>query len=291
MPLARRSVLYLTVLVAMAGACARTGGEAASPASIALGRENRATSPVFAGNESVTGDVFVLGVRAATVQVEMRKTSCEPPRGKGKVIVGWQVRTTGLVALFRDMHAEMTVVMDPFTGLPLEDRSHWATDPKLRDYSVRFGQGTYFYDYRRSDGFAKAESVPVPEKLWPFDPASGTLLLRSFRPAQGEKAYLYGVVGRHLWRVDFVFGGSGSLPYRGTKRPAVRIEGLAQRLTGEPSELTSHPFQIWFSDDPERVPLFASMGSKWGEVRVELTGYEQRTPEAPCAIAPPARRE
>lgn len=258
----------------------------ASPASsLALGKNDRAATPMFVGNESVTADVYVLGLRAATVQVEIQKSSCGPAGGRGTAIVGWQAKTTGLVALFRDMHVETTSSIDIRNGLPIDDRSHWATDPKPRDYAVRFAQGSYFYDYRRSDGLAKAESVPVPEGLWAYDPASGALLLRSYRPAKGDQARFYAVVGRHIWRVDATFRGPEMLPYRGGTRAAVRFEGMVERLTGEPSELVKRSFQLWFSDDPERVPLLAAMGSQWGEVRLELANYEQRAPSARCAVA------
>jgi hypothetical protein len=292
MPIDRRSVLCLAALAVVAGACVRSGGDAVSPVrSLALGRADRPKLPVFVSNESLTADLYVLGLRAATVDVVTQKSSCGVASGKGKAIIGWQARTTGLVALFRDMHAEMTVSVDVSTGLPIDDHSYWVMDPKPRDYKVHFGRGSYFYDYRRSDGFATAESVPVPEGLWPYDPASGALLIRSLRLAPGDKAHLYAVVGRHLWKVDAVFGGSETLPYREGRRPAVRIEGVTQKITGDPNDRPKRSFKIWFSDDPERVPLLALMDSSLGEVRLELTSYEQRAPDGPCAIAPPARRE
>jgi hypothetical protein len=272
------------VAAAIAVSCARSGGDPASPASsLALGKDDPAPSPIFVGNESVTADAYVLGVRAATVQVEIQKSSCGP--AGGTAIVGWQAKTTGLVALFRDMHVEMTSSIDVRTGKPIDDGSHWVTDPKPRDYAVRFARGSYYYDYRRSDGLAKAESVPVPEGLWAYDPSSAALLLRSYRPAKGDQARFYAVVGRHLWRIDATFRGPEMLPYRGGKRAAVRFEGVVERLTGEPSELVTRSFQLWFSDDPERVPLLAAMGSQWGEVRLELAKYEQRAPSARCAVA------
>jgi hypothetical protein len=276
--------LVVQILAGLSGACARSGGDAASTAkSLALGHDGRAPWPVLLGNEVLTADIYLVGLRLATARVEVQKTSCGPAKGRGRAIINWKVRTTDVVAIFRDIHVEMSVTIDLLTGLPIDDRSHWATDAKPRDYSVHFGRGSYSYDYRRSDGFAKAESVPVPEGLWPYDPGSGVLLLRSFRPAPAERAHFYGVVGRHLWRVDAVFRGSDMVPYRGGTRPAVRIDGVIQKLTGEPDDRGSRDFQIWFSDDGERVPLRVAVDSKLGEVRLELASYEQRSPEGPCA--------
>jgi hypothetical protein len=271
------------VFEALASACGRPATDAVSPtSSLAIGQDERAARPVFVNNEALTADIYVLGLRAATVEVDIKRSSCGPAGGKGRAIVVSQIKTTGLVALFRDAHVEMVSSVDVVNGLPLDDLSHWVMDPKPRTYAVRFGRGSYVYEYRRSDGFEKAESVPVPEGLWPYDPASGALLLRSLRPGQGERAHLYGVVGRHLWRVDAVFGGSEMLPYRGGRRAAVRIDGVSEKITGDLEDRGKRDFQIWFSDDPERIPLLATMDSKLGQVRLEITSYQQRPPDGPC---------
>lgn len=291
MPLSRATCrcgawALLGMLAAPAPGCARSAVQTASHvASPALDRTPGAALPYLRGAEVLTVGVTLFGVSAADLRIEASQHACSNSAAKGAAVVRSWAKTTGLFDVFFSARVETTTSLDPSSGLPINGSSHWATDSKPRDYRVRFDRGSYSYDYRRSDGFSLSETVSVPEGMWAHDMHSGALLLRSWRPAIGERAHAYGVVGRHLWRVEVVFRGPDVLVRREGERAAVRIEGVAQRLTGAETERVSRSFRIWFSDDAERLPLRALIESKWGDAWLELLSHEQADAAAGCAQA------
>ncbi len=245
------------------------------------------TTPYAHRNEVFEATVTIFGVHAADARLEVHSANCGLGPRADAAVLSSSARATGIAALLRDAHIEITTALDVRTGLPISDESHFAVDAKPRDYKVQFDRGSYAYDYRRSDGLAIAERVTVPEGQWAHDLHSGAVLLRSWRPELGKSAHVFGLLGRHMWRVQVVSRGPDVLVRGQGVRAAVQLEGIAEQLTGEEKGV-SRTFRVWLSDDADRIPLRARLDSKWGDVRLELVRYQQTEAPEGCPAGSPA---
>jgi hypothetical protein len=55
--------------------------------------------------------------------------------------------------------------------------------------------------------------------------------------------------------------------------PAVKIAGNTTKQHPDPAKCDEYEFELWFSDDPARIPLRAKSGSTFGDIWLELTDY------------------
>jgi hypothetical protein len=235
--------------------------------------------PYVFGGERLAGKIVVLGIDAAdaTVSVEGGCTDLRKP-----MIIHTRGWATGLFALLADSWVEIDTTYPPGVGMPTRGRSAIKIAGNERHYSVTYKQGRYGYEYVRNGKLVRREIVRVPAELRVHDLHSAVIALRSWRPAPRTHSELLVVMGRHLWRLEVEYQGPDVVTTAAGPRPAVRIEGLAIKQTGDPNEHPQRKFFVWFSDDHDRVPLRALAESEFGPVELLTTDYSCPGCTAPC---------
>ncbi len=272
---ARRTRLAATGALLLAVAC--HPDPAAAPSAAAVAPPDAAAKPshVIDPGERLAGTVFVLGVEAARAEAEACRDA------GGAVHVHLVAESVGIAATLQRTRMEMDTVLAEDELRPIVDWSDADVGGKLRRYDVRFRPGGYEYDYHRSSG------SPVHERIRVTDPQetvhdllTGVLLLRGWRPTPGTTARFAAVLGRHLWITDAVFRGPDVVIQADGPSPAVRIEGVTRKQHRDPKLRQTSPFEVWFSDDPDRIPLRAKTTSDFGDIWLEMTEYRRGEPRA-----------
>ncbi|GEM_PF-1057061 len=273
---ARRARLAIAGALLLGAACHPDPAVAPAAAASTPPAAFTAASQVIVPGERLAGTVFILGVEAARAEAE----ACRDARGV--VHVHLVAESVGLAATLQHARMEMDTVLAGDELRPLTDWSDADVGGKLRRYDVRFRTGGYDYDYHRSTG------PPVHERIRIADPRetvhdllTGVLLLRGWRPTPGTTARFSAVLGRHLWITDAVFRGPDVVLHADGPYPAVRIEGVTRKQHRDPKLRETAPFAIWFSDDPDRIPLRAKTTSDFGDIWLEMTEYGRGEPR-PC---------
>lgn len=242
--------------------------------------------PYVFGGERLVGKIVVVGIDAAeaTVSVEGGCTDVREP-----MVIRTRGWATGLFALLANSWVEIDTTYRPDLGMPTSGRSAIKIASTERHYSVRYKQGRYGYRYVRNSELVRRETVRLSAELRAHDLHSAVLALRSWRPAPHTSTELLVVTGRHLWRLEVKYEGPDVVTTAAGPRPAVRIEGLATKQTGDPDERPQRKFFVWFSDDNDRVPLRALAESEFGPVELVTTSYSCPGCTAPCRTSEPKR--
>src|SRR5262249_15411600 len=115
-------------------------------------------------------------------------------------------------------------------------------------------------------------------KVTVHDSHSAMAQMRGWKGAPGDVRSVYVVGGRRLWRVDVHFAGVETIGSQLGNRRAVHFTGQAFRarpnLTLE-ATTPSRTFEVWLSDDADRVPLKMTASTELGDVAMELTEYNR----------------
>jgi len=274
--LVRRSRLAIAGALLFGAACHPDPAVAPAAAASTPPAAAGAASQVIAPGERLVGTVYILGVEAARAEAEACRDA------GGDVHVHLVAESVGIAATLQRARMEMDTVLAGDELRPIADWSDADVGGKLRRYDVRFRTGGYDYDYHRSTG------PPVHERIRVADPQetvhdllTGVLLLREWRPTPGTPARFSAVLGRHLWITDAVFRGPDVVIHADGPYPAVRIEGVTRKQHRDPKLRETAPFQVWFSDDPDRIPLRAKTTSDFGDIWLEMTEYHRGEPR-PC---------
>jgi hypothetical protein len=241
--------------------------------------------PYVFGGERLVGKIVILDIDAAeaTVSVEGECTSVRDP-----MVIRTRGWATGLFALLADSWLEMDSTYLPDLGMPKSGRTAIKIASTERHYSVTYKAGRYGYRYIRNGEPVRREIIPLPAGQRAHDLHSAVLALRAWRPAPQTSAELLVVMGRHLWRLEVTFQGPDVVTTATGPRPAVRIEGLAAKQTGEPDDRPQRKFYLWYSDDTDRVPLRALAESEFGPVEIVTTSYSCPGCTKPCRASGPS---
>jgi hypothetical protein len=187
---------------------------------------------------------------------------------------------------------DVTSLIDVSTGLPLQTRTHKKIR-KAQLIEVEVGDDRYWWRRRRRGRPARTGERELPGDT--HDLQSVLALLRSWRPAVRPEALVHVLLDRRLWRVGLKFRGREMLDTAIGRRPAVRVDGAAQRLTADlrPSRAEPSPFSLWIADEGHRVPLRFVIETRDGELGAELVGHEpgrrrDRPRRSAVAGGPPA---
>jgi hypothetical protein len=209
--------------------------------------------------------------------------------GDRVVIVSSRVESAGVVAMFRQVRDEVTTWIHLDTGLPIQHSAH-----------VRFGRKESFVETKFAGGKPGGFDVMVrsgrdagraltrvlhqamPAEQAAFDPHAVIGALRAWRPEQGQHAYFFVLIGRQLWQNTVRLTGHERRRTRLGQFQALRIDGVARRLTRDLREVRGKParyYTMWISDDETRLPLLIEGKTEYGDVKAELVEYH-----APAAL-------
>lgn len=263
----------------VAAACAPAASEPRPPDHgrsadlAALGAERPHVQP----GEYLKASLAVMGVQAARAHA----TICGGEHAE-PIRVALAGETTGPIGMLRRAVMELETELLPNMGVP---RKNWAIvqlGTKERHYEVSFSHGLYAYQYTRNYGPPINGVVPVPGREQAFDFLSAIVALRTWRPDTDAVGTFHVVLGRHLWFAEVVFRGPDVVLLDGDPWPAMRVDGAAHKLQYDPEEKDPRRFSMWFSDDPDRIPLRASTESSFGDIWMEMSDYGH---EGECSLA------
>ena len=100
------------------------------------------------------------------------------------------------------------------------------------------------------------------------NPISALVGLRGWRAEPGDAVSLK--IGKR-GRTELILVAQRATVRGPFRRPARRLAGVAKTRRGKKSA----SFEVWISDDRDRVPLLVRFATKWGDVTLELVGYRR----------------
>ncbi len=265
-----------------------SGGRTVSEAPASLGPPTAlpAVGGVFLPGEEMRFELSLRGILGGEAVVAVG----QPGKVDGKriVIVSSRVESAGVVAMFRRVRDEVSTHVHLDTGLPLRHQAHVIFGEKESFIATSFAggaNGAFDVEVRGKNRAGQAMQrtlrQAMPDDQAAFDPHTVVGALRAWEPEDGQHAYFFVLVGRHLWQNTVRLTGREKLRTRMGQFDALRIDGVAQRLTRGLREDRRKPqrtFTVWISADEGRLPLLVLGKTEFGDVKAELVDY--RSPAA-----------
>jgi hypothetical protein len=223
------------------------------------------------------GERFAVDVRLRGVMAgELAASVGTPCRLLGRRVVPVRAagRSTSLVGAFRDVWVDVRSLVDTDTGLALQTRTHKKVRTPLLIEVERDGNRYRWRKTRRGRSPVTGErALPGPA----HDVQSFVAMLRGWRPDVRPEARAYVLVDRRLWLAEVMFRGREVLDTNEGQQPAVRVDGVAQRVgrDGKPGGKRGLPFSLWIADDRYRAPLRFVLATQYGELQADLTRYRR----------------
>jgi hypothetical protein len=198
--------------------------------------------------------------------------------GHRALVVKSRAATAGAAALIRKIVDEATTVIDVDTGRPLQ-----------LDTLVELGASRTTSHATFIGSVAKVTSErdnePTPHnyqinfgKITVHDTHSAMAQLRGWKAARGTTRTVFVVGGRRLWRIDVKYVGEETIGSELGNRHAVRFQGASYRARpnfGLESDKPARTFDVWLTDDADRVPLKMTASTELGDIVMDLTEYSR----------------
>jgi len=273
----------VSFLAASLAACAANGAGAKStgdaPPSLGPPIALPVVGGVFRPGEAMRFELSLRGIVGGEASVAVGNPGIVD--GKRVIIVRSRTESAGVVAMFKEVRDEVTTWVDLDTGLPLEQKAAVKFGPKEMMIETKFagGRAGSFDLAVMRPGIEAAPRVAhqsMPADIAAFDAHSVIGALRAWRPEEGQHAYFFALVGRHLWQNTVRFTQRERVRTRLGRFDALRIDGVARRLTRDLREDPRKPpryYTLWMSDDDQHLPLQVTGKTEYGEVKAELVEY------------------
>lgn len=227
------------------------------------------------------GETMAFEIRlGAMVAGEVQLAVGEPGgvQGRRAVVVTSTAETTGAIRLVRPLIDQATTTIDLDSGKPLTLETRVVTGDKTTTAQATFTAANATVTYRR-EGDPTSQSFRVDfGKMSVHDTHSAMAQVRSWKATPGQSRSIYVVSGRKLWRVDVRMVGSETIGSPLGNRRASHFFGTAYRARPNLNVETTKPsrtFDVWVSDDADRVPLKVTATTELGDVAMALTDYNR----------------
>ena len=271
--------IILCALTASAASPGCAGAEAMSlPSQPVAAKDARPQDELgFVPGETMAFEVRLGGVLAG--EAELAVGQIGQVEGHRAIVVKSRAATAGAVRLFKNLVDEATTTIDVDSGRPLVLDTSVVLNDKTTTAQARFTGSVANVVYTRP-GDPKPHTYRVDfGAVTVHDSHSAMAQMRGWRAAAGTTKQIYVVGGRRLWRVDMTFVGNEVVGSAVGNRRAVHLAGSAYRAkpnlalegTGKPTRT----FDVWISDDADRVPLKMTAHTELGDVAMELTEYNR----------------
>jgi hypothetical protein len=196
--------------------------------------------------------------------------------GHRAVVVKSRAATAGAAALIKTIVDEATTLIDLDTGRPIKLDTLVVQDGKTTTAQATFTGSIANVTYNRDDD-PKAHTYRIDfGKVTVHDTHSAMAQLRGWKAAPGTRTSVFVVGGRRMWRVDVKMMGIETIGSTLGNRRAVHLEGASYRARPNFAVESKEPartFDVWLSDDADRVPLKMTARTELGDVTMELTDY------------------
>ena len=264
------------LLVALAG-CAGAEAMTLPPQPVTNGSAVEAKGEFgFVPGETMAFDVHLSGMLAGEAQLAVGEIG--DVDGHRAVVVKSRASTAGAAKLVKNIVDEATTTIDVDTGRPLQLDTSVVINDKSTTAVAKFTGSIANVTYTK-DGDPTPHTYRVDfGKVTVHDSHSAMAQLRGWHATPGATKQVYVVGGRRLWRVDMKLVGIETIGSQVGNRRAVHMSGSAYRakpnLALEGGKAT-RTFDVWVSDDADRVPLKMSAHTELGDVEMELTDYNR----------------
>lgn len=224
---------------------------------------------------------------------ELRATKACDANGVPAVRVDLNAESVGVGKLLKTASISTSSLLELDSGMPIAGWGDTVIGDEQTIVESLFYRSRFQYQLTRTtkekQGKPQFGEVALPIEGVPHDAESVLGYVRNWHPANGTTGYLYVTSGRYPWRAQLTFVGSETLTRDQGDERALRIEGIAQKLSGKnltPSP-TSSPrhFTIWFSDDDRRAPLRILLETAVAKITVELTSYAREESKDDPSVA------
>jgi len=260
------------LLVALAG-CAGAEAMTLPPQPVTSGSAAEAKGEFgFVPGETMAFDVHLSGMLAGEAQLAVGEIG--DVDGHRAVVVKSRASTAGAAKLVKNIVDEATTTIDVDTGRPLQLDTSVVINDKSTTAVAKFTGSIANVTYTK-DGDPTPHTYRVDfGKVTVHDSHSAMAQLRGWHATPGATKQVYVVGGRRLWRVDMKLVGIETIGSQVGNRRAVHMSGSAYRakpnLALEGGKAT-RTFDVWVSDDADRVPLKMSAHTELGDVEMDLT--------------------
>lgn len=277
----------MTALLAALGV-AGTGGCGSSVPPLALTAEARpftgppvpleVAAPFFVAGENMYWELSLHGVVGGEAVISVGSPGLLNDRQA--IVVRSRVTSSGVARLIKTIRDDVTTWIDLESSLPVHISSKLKFGDRETDIETHFRDNKtgFDYEYQRHGKSTHKRAQPIPEGVPVHDAHSVIGVLRAWEPADGTRAYFYVVGGRRIWHNTIVFVGRGAIRTAMGTFPAIRIDGIATRLTSRlavDERKKPRSYSVWFSDDANRVPLRMTASTEYGPVQAELVDYDR----------------
>jgi hypothetical protein len=235
--------------------------------------------PFAAPGERVSYRVTIHGVEVATFAFASGEIT--EVGGRRAIVVQSGVQAGRMLSMVKDVSDQFTSWIDVATGRPLlfrgEERAS-SSDPSKETVEVRFHEladGAVPVSVQRGAEPIKNETQTVGGGL--HDLNSFLVLMRSWDAAPGAQATVDVMRSRFAWRTQVAVGGYETVVTELGDMPCVRLDGVSRRLArggGLDAGSATRQYSMWISDDADRVPVLLVAHSDYGDIRMEIVGYQ-----------------
>ncbi len=230
----------------------------------------------FIPGEEMTWEISLHGIVGAQASLALGQPGVID--GHNAVIVRSQTRTSGVLAIVKEVRDDVTSWVDLETGAPIKHQASLKFGDKESDVQTDFTARGYHLRYQRHGTRGVRHYIQsIPDGI-AHDGLSIIGALRAWEPAEGARAYFYVLSGRRLWRNDIVFAKRETLKTAFGVVPTLRLEGTGQRLDGRLRVVRRRPprtYTVWITDDANRLPVLVEAHTEYGDVKVEMVHYDR----------------
>jgi hypothetical protein len=138
--------------------------------------------------------------------------------------------------------------------------------------------GPFDLDYQRKGSLKRRVRQMLPSESFAYDVHATIGVIRAWQGEVGDEASTFILSGRRLWRNTLRVGARETIRTALGKHPAVRLDGVAQRVTRsmrDDKRKKPRHYSVWLSDDANRIPLLVLANTEFGELRAEMTDYSR----------------
>jgi hypothetical protein len=279
----------LAIVTSLTASCASRSHAADDPATFHPSAVSTAppiqldtVKPLFQIGEQITWEVSLQGIEGGRARLAIGQTALVD--GKPVLALHADAESSGLLAVVKTVHDEVSTWVDASTGLPLRTVGDSNTSGKEMHAEVSFDHAAHRAQiaYQIASGPKQTTGRRLPEG-GTYDPIGIILVLRGWDAADGARAIFHTLGGRTVWRSELVVEGREIRETRLGKVSCIRMRGTSRRMSSAlvvDEKKPAREFTVWMTDDARRVPLEIIAKTELGDVVVKLTSYESPPPAA-----------
>lgn len=282
--LAAIGAVFLGLLVCGISGCGANSQSPLAVESIALPKElptqtMAATRSFFIPGESMIFDISLRGVLGGTAVLGVGEPGVVD--GKSAVIVQSLVQSAGVLVAIKEVRDQIFTWIDVEQGMVLKHEAESKFGKKEASIETDLGggiAGPFTIDYKPKNGKVQHALQKLPADAIALDAHAILGRLRAWDPEDGDEQSFFLLSGRRLWRSSVRVGAHETISTTMGRRPAIRIDGVAQRVTRGLGDLKSKKprnYSVWISDDASRLPLLVMAKTEYGDLRLELVEYSR----------------